>query len=297
MLAARLQEWVERHSPASARPAACVAAGDANLEDVSLKVTDPPLFLPDDGISLYPGEMRAKLTTYADGQRLVVYPVRNAHKPRTKPCSRAAAERLRCNIARARSTVRHKARSLEVAYLWTFTKRGKFESLDHLWAVWREFERLARKRLGKFDYIAVPELHADGVTWHLHVAIPNYLMVENIRPWWYLALGGWDGKSENTPGSVNAKYFRGGSTKRIWRYISKYVGKDIGAAGLGRRSFSSSKGIRPRAETRYYSWVPGLGVGEALRYFRRELAAPGDGYYSIRSMEGGVTVGWFETKN
>jgi hypothetical protein len=134
--------------------------------------------------------------------------------------------------------------------MWTFTKRGKFASSDEVWAAWKLFRQLMARRFKKqkFEFVAVPELHSDGETWHLHVLFGRLYMVEMLRAFWYRSLGG-TGKErgDQTPGSVNVKSLRArhSSGRGAARYIAGYVGKGFERGGANKRVFSASVGLAP----------------------------------------------------
>lgn len=162
---------------------------------------------------------------------------------------------------RARARVRHLCRCLGADHLWTFGKRGKFESLDAAWVAWKEFCRLMGVRFKSSDrgweYVVVPELHADGVTWHLHAAVHGFWDVRVIRLLWHRALGAPGQLSgADSPGNVDVKLFRGRSAAATGAYISKYVGKGFGAVASGRRLFASVTGLRPLERCWVHFGVP-----------------------------------------
>jgi len=192
---------------------------------------------------------------YADGSYRVTV-VRAPAARLTGQCSQAAPrtdeQRWACNVARSRSRVTHLVRAIGADHMLTFGRRGLFATLDDLAAVWDKFDhKMRRRKLRAVDgrawaYVAVPEFKNGG--WHMHVAVPGMFEVQTLRRYWYQAFGGTGSEAgEETPGSVNAKYFgrRGGRARcdRLWRYISKYVGKGLDGALAGKKSFWSSKGI------------------------------------------------------
>lgn len=270
-----------------------------NLESVSHNYT--PLFVSPDSVLADPAGLHAKLVQYPDSVRATLCPYRPPR--RAGKCTRIPrpdAERLACNVRRAKCMVRHKIRCFGGDHLWTFTRRGKFATVDDLWLVWARFERLAMKRWPGFQYVAVPERHADGQTWHLHVAVKGMRMVESLRKMWSIALGGTGGESgPETLGNVNAKYFKGRGSKPVYRYISKYVGEDIGAALCARKSYSCSRGIVPLSVRRFRASTWGVGGMEAMKFLRGEVAAllgaDPRWYPSFREFEGGGWIGWCET--
>jgi hypothetical protein len=140
--------------------------------------------------------------------------------------------------------------------MWTFTKRGKFATRDDVWAAWREFCRLVDvRRLHSVEglpwvYAAVPELHSDGDTFHLHVAVRGLFEVTTLRFLWLRALGGrGDERGSESLGNVHAKHFkrrRGQKQARaISSYISVYVGKGMSGGAADRKSFATSKDLQP----------------------------------------------------
>jgi hypothetical protein len=165
-------------------------------------------------------------------------------------------ERSEASIQRTKRLVVHRVRSLAPTALWTFTKRGKFASPDELWAAWRLFTQSMRRRFGtKFRYVAVPELHSDGVTWHMHVAFDRFYMVETLRKWWYCALGGTGREAGSaTPGSVNVKSLRARYTagRRVAGYVASYIGKGLSSGSVARRLFGASVGLHPRRVVRWH---------------------------------------------
>lgn len=233
-----------------------------NLEEVTLE--DRPS-LPDIAVGApHRGQLGCKVATYADGSiRAVVYRSRatsgksgssvlnadSSESESRKGPSSSASERSAASLQRSKRLVVHRARALNAQFLWTFTKRGKFESCDAVWAAWWRFARLMRKRFGKsFRYVAVPELHNDGETWHLHCLFDRFYMVESLRVMWHRALGGsGTERGDQTPGNFNAKSLRarGSARRRAAHYIAKYVGKGFERGGANRRVFSASAGLHP----------------------------------------------------
>jgi len=140
--------------------------------------------------------------------------------------------------------------------LWTFTKRGKFSSSQEVWAAWRLFSQQMRRRYGdRWKYVAVPELHADGETWHLHVAFSSFYWVGTLRRFWYRALGGSGVEvGDETPGSVNAKRIGRGhsNARRCSSYLAKYVGKGFERSGANKRVFAASACLGPVSDERWH---------------------------------------------
>lgn len=255
-------------------PEAAAAREVRNLEEVTLKPQPSDEILPDvvEGAPCSIGQLGVKVTTYPDGVRVVLYrsgPVQvsgagglaraagslGVEDSKQSKSVSADAERSAASVARSKRLVVHRARALGVAAMWTFTKRGKFKSSDEVWAAWRAFTKIMRRRYGgAFRYVAVPELHADGETWHLHVVVDRIYMVESLRILWQRALGGTGReRGDQTKGNVNVKgsRARGSSSRRFASYIAKYVSKGFERGGANRRVFAASVGISPVVVTRW----------------------------------------------
>jgi len=186
-------------------PEARAAHAVRSLEEVTLEPhgsTALPDLLPEGDFACADGQASIKVTRYQDGLRVVVFQRKGraargggaaslADSASEKSSASSSGQRLDASLNRSRALVAHRARCLGPVALWTFTKRGKFDSADHVWRVWRAFSQLMRRRYGeKFRFVAVPELHADGETWHLHVLFDRVFMVESLRTLWTRALGG-----------------------------------------------------------------------------------------------------------
>jgi hypothetical protein len=168
-----------------------------------------------------------------------------------------ARERAQRSVRRSKQSMRRRVLMLHADRMLTLTKRGKFSSLDECWAAWARFERVcSRFYRQKWKYVVVPELHADGETYHLHVALSGFYDVGMLRRFWYRALGG-SGRERgtDTPGNVDLSYdaARRGSRSRIRiaGYLAKYLGKGLAARARGRRTFAASAGLVPVAVQRW----------------------------------------------
>lgn len=259
----RVKGWAERVSGRAERGR---DAPVRSLEEVTLD--DRPLV---QGKPCEPGRLGMKVVAYQDGARVVLYRRRNrggntSSAKRLSESSAMDAEpsgtwqpsgssemdkaRLAASLSRSKRLVVHRARCLGARALWTFTKRGKFSSVDEVWQAWSVFRRLMVKRYGQdFRYVAVPELHADGETWHLHVLVDRLYMVESFRVLWNRALGGTGReRGRETKGNVDVKGPSAGrriTARRFAYYVAKYVGKGFEWSAGSRRLFSCSAGLRP----------------------------------------------------
>ena len=256
-----------RAARASARAERARGPAVRSLEEVTLDDRSPVI----QGKPCEPGRLGVRVVGYSDGARIVLYRCRNRPGTTRKDVSQSessatAAElsgespsgeltevqaaRLSVSISRSRRLVVHRARCLGARALWTFTKRGKFGSVDEVWEAWRQLRRWMTKRYGKdFRYVAVPELHSDGETWHLHVLVDRLYMVESLRVLWNRALGGTGReRGQETKGNVDVKGPSAGravTARRFAYYVGKYVGKGFAGSDSGRRLFSASAGLNP----------------------------------------------------
>lgn len=249
-----------------------------------------------------------KLVEYQDGFRVSCYRRRgeggasrygapdadSSLSPSSAPSPAAGGSRSESSIRRSRALVMHRMRCLSPRSLWTFTRRGKFGSLDELWRAWTLFRKSFRRRVGdEWRFVAVPELHSDGETWHLHVAFDRWCDVVTLRRLWYRALGGSGSERGcDTPGNVDVKSFGRGSSspKRLARYVSKYVGKGFERSSANRRIFAASVGLHPvRVERWYHAFDDGVGTlaSTVSRWLYTRFAVPqGNAWFFFGAVEG-----------
>lgn len=170
-----------------------------------------------------------------------------------------SAERFASNMARTKRTCRSRVQELDADSMLTLTKRGKFADISEVWAGFRLFSQSMKRRYGaRWRYVAVPELHSDGETWHLHVAIKGFFWVGTLRRFWYRALGGaGDEQGESTPGNIHVRFFKARNRSPIAGsvagYIAKYVGKGVCGLGRNRRVFAASSGLLPLRVEKWHS--------------------------------------------
>jgi hypothetical protein len=163
----------------------------------------------------------------------------------------SAEERFASSVGRSRALCRARVMALASDSMLTLTKRGKFADIQEAWTAFAFFSRLMKRRYGdRWRYVAVPELHADGETWHMHVAIKGFFWVGTLRRFWYRALGGaGDEAGVNTPGNVDVKFFkpraRITASGAVASYVAKYVGKGLRGFDRHRRVFAASAGLHP----------------------------------------------------
>lgn len=150
-------------------------------------------------------------------------------------------ERTDANVARARRTISDHCHQINANNLMTLTRRGGFPTVDSCWISLKSFVRRCRRVGVDFNYVAVPEQHANG-TYHLHLAVHGYLPVKVLRRQWYRALGGeGDETGASTPGAINLSKRCGSPDHGVARYLAKYVGKSLIKERKGRRAYSSRR--------------------------------------------------------
>lgn len=182
-------------------------------------------------------------------------------------------EKREWRCRRGKRSLRYRCLALKADHMITLTKRGKFASLEAVRIAWRAFYKLLKKFPNlEFRYVAVPELHGDGETYHLHVAVAGRYDVVFLRRLWYRALGG-TGKErgDETPGSINIRYF---SHKRksaliVAGYMSKYMGKSFAAIGGRGKSYWCSEGLHPLTVQRWFE-----PAGDCALVRVRDIVAP-----------------------
>lgn len=264
----RYAEWnarpvLQAERRASAERSEAPPPSAPNLEEVTLNPHDTFRH----GLTPEPDAWNIRVLTYSSGlieaaaytgyQRVSRRsPLPQDATETTAPVVRTAVEkkeRYDCSIARSRAICRRRVLALDADHMLTLTKRGKFESVAEVWQAFRLFSQSMKRRFGeRWQYVAVPELHADGETWHMHVAMRGFFWIGTLRRFWYRALGGvGDESGENTPGSTNVRHFkpRGRATAAgsVAGYVAKYVGKGGNGFDRHRRVFAASLGLDPVA--------------------------------------------------
>jgi len=132
---------------------------------------------------------------------------------------------------RARQAVRVKCIQIRADRMLTFGTRGVLP-LSVLLAHWHAFVRAYRAvSHGVFRYCAVPETHADGVHYHLHVAVSGWFSLAKALRIWH-AITAEDVPGGGVNGSINVKMFysrrhRENPVAAIASYIAKYAGKRL----------------------------------------------------------------------
>lgn len=177
---------------------------------------------------------------------------------------------------RAKTKLRLAVVELAPNQFLTFSTR-KVYTLDDLLKIWTRFCALTKTVDPDVDYVAVPELHPNGVPghYHLHVAARLRSSCSNSTRFWHMAIEAHEGrrvtrilKGAESPGyckprneGLNAKQgFK--RARKIAKYISKYVTKEM-VERFNRKRYWISKGINVQQAQVF--WLSSLGQGEAIR--------------------------------
>lgn len=154
---------------------------------------------------------------------------------------------------RAKTKVRHLAKSMGVTHLLTLTQRAQVNTREEILQAWARFLRLYERYFGeRLVFIQVLERHPTNPDHlHLHAAVTSFLPVKVLRRLWYIALGGrGNEEGKDTPGGVNMRQIKtphaGRRASRIARYIAKYMTKDT-AEEFNKKRYSASRGFAPES--------------------------------------------------
>jgi hypothetical protein len=183
------------------------------------------------------------------------------------------AESIERSQRRAKTTVRLLATELAPSALVTFTTR-EILTVDQLLECWQHFTRSMRLAGFDFEYVAVPERHPTNPThFHLHAAYRGRTPFGIMRRFWHMALEARHGRrisrtlrGADAPGNIDVQNLKSGSQikrcRKIARYISKYITKDL-IAEFNRRRYWPSKGVN-LADARVY-WLDSVTMVDAIR--------------------------------
>jgi hypothetical protein len=155
------------------------------------------------------------------------------------------------------------------------TKRGKFQDREDLMRRFHRFSEYCQQCFGseRWKYVAVSELHSDGESWHMHVALKGFYWVGLLRRLWSRALGGTGHESgSETLGNVDIVRVatKRGAIRRIAKYLSKYLAKGARTVPPGKRMVNSSVGIGEASTTRWREPLS-LGLPAPYRIIRGRL--------------------------
>lgn len=193
-------------------------------------------------------------------------------RSRSAPADRDA-ESLERSQRRSKTTVRKTVTELAPTALVTFTTRETMP-LDALLDVWGRFTRLMRLSGIEFEYVAVPEPHPTNPDhYHLHAAYRGRTPFNVMRRFWHIALEARHGRAvrcilrgSESPGNVQVERIKARNDlnriRKIAKYVSKYITKDLIAA-FNRRRYWPSQGISLASAEAY--WLDSLDASSAIR--------------------------------
>jgi hypothetical protein len=219
--------------------------------------------------------------------------------PRRERAARGSSADLEKNLAaashRARIEVRRKCMTIGANMLMTLTFRENLQDKVAAWAVFEDFIRLVRKRYSDFPYVVVAERQQRGAL-HFHAGVVGWwdgLKLTYARMCWHRAAGGYGG-------SLNVKWKHaplstGQRNSGVACYLSKYIGKDLGAEAvreLNEHRFRASIGI---VVTRTDRMVEARTLDEAGRLLCALMEEYGDParYLYRSSLDSDVPLHWW----
>lgn len=152
---------------------------------------------------------------------------------------RAMAEAIR----RARGHVRRYAAANRLNRLGTLTYAESCREPVRLRADLADFFKRLRNGLGRaFPYVWVPEWHPGGHGLHAHFVVGRYIHYRAIRAAWGRGLVHIKLIGDLPVGSGAIE-----EARRAGRYVSKYIGKDLGSAGeAGLHRYDVAEGFGPK---------------------------------------------------
>lgn len=160
--------------------------------------------------------------------------------------------KLDASLSRSRRTILELALCNDWAYFCTFTIGGCRDDLETWYTQFTQRLRDLRKKFGvKIDYLLVPELHADGVNWHMHGLFsditPLLVSFETLHnngfdvPYKLVEKGFYDWLDYSQKFGF-CSFDRPRNKVAVSFYITKYITKTLGkdVKRLGARLFYSS---------------------------------------------------------
>jgi hypothetical protein len=176
-------------------------------------------------------------------------------------------ENIRRAARRARTQVRRYCVANRLFRMWTLTygadKGPRATTHDQVVNDLGNFVRQLRKSFPgapKFAYVWVPELHKDGVHYHVHFLVDRFIPHSVMEKAWG---HGWVGVPKGK--DRHGQQIRGkGATRRAAGYASKYVGKAYEDRSAGRHRYECAQGFQPVSlEIRAEQLTSFLGIASA----------------------------------
>jgi len=160
-------------------------------------------------------------------------------------------EHLKRSVIRAKKEMRHKLLMMQADRMLTLTYRDNVTDLNLAYTHLAKFEKYCRNYFKNFPFVAVPEYQKRGAV-HFHIALNKFYHVGILRAFWHKAIGSKNGNIDITSPRKGGQWNR----IKIAKYMSKYMTKDIQQQEIGRKRYTSSRGI-PEPEKKTYFIVPG----------------------------------------
>lgn len=161
-------------------------------------------------------------------------------------------EHLERSTRRAVKQVRLSSKVLGADRILTLTSRKYLYNIPTFWLVFKEFNRLMRKKYGsRWGYVCVPELHPKHEDhYHAHLAIAGNYPVDTLRFLWRTSLRTTlkAARKDHTPGNIDIAYKKSTRYARVngvARYISKYLVKQMQGGYMHEKRYEKSRGLTP----------------------------------------------------
>jgi hypothetical protein len=204
-------------------------------------------------------------------------------------------ENLRRAARRARTQVRRYCIANQLFRMWTLTYGAQLgpRATTHAQVVndVANFVRQLRKNLPgnpRFAYVWVPELHADGVHYHVHFLVDRFVTPGVMEKSWG---HGWVGVPKGK--DKNGQPIRGkGAIRRAAGYASKYVGKAYEDRSAGGHRYECAQGFQPVGlEVRAEQLSTFLGIASA--WFGGQVPSSAWSSSSVEQWTGPPVHMWF----
>jgi hypothetical protein len=192
---------------------------------------------------------------------------------------------LRRSIIRARKQMRHKLLMMRADRMLTLTYRENITDVEMAYKHLAKFEKSCRRYWKGFTFVAVLEYQKRGAI-HFHLALNTFYHVAILRKFWHRAIGSTDGNVDMTSPRKGGKWNR----VKIARYMAKYMGKSVDLQEVGRKRYTSSRGIPAPDTSRYYI---ALGPDTFRQIFRLIQEKTGRPVKAWGQVEDAIYPTWF----